>query len=76
MEVMTARLIQFKKRLPRFRRLRRVGISTVRLLKTGGKAGMTNAQGIMGGREYDAAESEAGGGGGGSTCEWVRGTKP
>ena len=47
-DVMTARLIKFKARLPRFRRLRRIGVSTVRLIKTGGKAGMTYAQGILG----------------------------
>jgi hypothetical protein len=47
-DTMTEMLIKFRKRLPRFRRLRRVGISTVRLLKTGGKAGMTYAEGILG----------------------------
>ena len=47
-DVMTERLIKFRQRLPRFRRLRRIGISTVRLLKTGGKAGMTYAEGILG----------------------------
>ena len=47
-DTMTERLIKFRQRLPRFRRLRRIGISTVRLLKTGGKAGMTYAEGILG----------------------------
>ena len=43
-----ARLRAFRKRLPRFRRLRAAGISTARLLRTGGIAAMTYGQAVMG----------------------------
>ena len=37
-----------KKRFPRFRRLRKLGVSTSRLLRTGAKAAMTYGQAILG----------------------------
>ena len=43
-----ARLRAFRKRLPRFRRLRAAGVSTARLLRTGGTAAMTYGQSVMG----------------------------
>ncbi len=46
--VASARLRAFKQRLPRFRRIRAAGISTARLLRTGGIAAMTFGQAAMG----------------------------
>ena len=45
---MKHRLRNMKKRVPRFRRLRKLGISTSRLLRTGAKAAMTYGQAIVG----------------------------
>ena len=46
---MTAnRLRAFRQRLPRFRRLRAAGVSTARLLRTGGVAAMPYGQAVMG----------------------------
>lgn len=47
-DAMKHRLKTMKKRAPRFRRLRKLGISTSRLLRTGAKAAMTYCQAIMG----------------------------
>ena len=47
-DVMRHRLKTMKKRVPRFRRLRKFGISTSRLLRTGAKAAMTYGQAILG----------------------------
>ena len=47
-DVMKHRLRSMKKRVPRFRRLRKLGISTSRLLRTGAKAAMTYGQAILG----------------------------
>ena len=47
-DVMKHRLRMMKKRVPRFRRLRKLGISTSRLLRTGAKAPMTDGQAILG----------------------------
>ena len=47
-DVMKHRLNTMKKRIPRFRRLRKLGIDTSRLLRTGGKAAMTYGQAILG----------------------------
>ncbi len=43
-----ARLRSFQQRVPRFRRIRAAGISTARLLRTGGVAAMTYGQAVMG----------------------------
>ena len=40
-DVAKHRLKTMKKRVPRFRRLRKMGVSTSRLLRTGAKAAMT-----------------------------------
>ena len=45
---MKHRLRTMKKRVPRFRRLRKMGISTRRLLRTGAKAAMTHGQAVLG----------------------------
>ena len=42
------RLQTMRKRIPRFRRLRKLGVSTSRLLRTGAKAAMTYGQAILG----------------------------
>ena len=47
-DIMKHWLKTMKKRVPRFRRLRKLGISTSRLLRTGAKAAMTYGQAIMG----------------------------
>ena len=47
-DVMRHRLKTMKKRVPRFRRLRKLGISTSRLLRTGAKAAMTYGQALIG----------------------------
>ena len=47
-DVAKHRLKTMKKRVPRFRRLRKLGISTSRLLLTGAKAAMTYGQAIIG----------------------------
>ena len=47
-DIMKHRLRTMKKRVPRFRRLRKLGISTSRLLRTGAKAAMTYGQAIVG----------------------------
>ena len=47
-DVMKHRLKMMKKRVPRFMRLRKIGISTSRLLRTGAKAAMTYGQAILG----------------------------
>ena len=47
-QVIRGRLLAFRQRLPRFRRLRAAGVSTARLLRTGGIAAMTYGQAIMG----------------------------
>ena len=47
-DVMKHRLRTMKKRVPRFRRLRKLGISTSRLLRTGAKAAMTYGQATPG----------------------------
>lgn len=47
-DVLRCRLKKMKKRISRFRRLRKIGISTSRLLRTGAKAAMTLGQAIMG----------------------------
>ena len=47
-QVATKRLKAFRQRLPRFRRLRAAGVSTARLLRTGGIAAMTYGQAIIG----------------------------
>ena len=48
MTVTKKRLADFKKRLPRFRKLAAVGVATKRLLRTGGTAALTYGQGIFG----------------------------
>lgn len=48
MKVLRERLSKFKGRLKRFRKLRRHGIDSAMLFRTGGKAAMTFGQGIMG----------------------------
>ena len=40
-QVLTSRLLDFRRRLPRWQRLRRSGVDTHRLLRTGGKAALT-----------------------------------
>ena len=47
-DVARHRLKMMKKRVPRFRRLRKIGVSTSRLLRTGGKAAMTYGQNVLG----------------------------
>ena len=47
-DVAKHRLDTMKKRVPRFRRLRKLGISTSRLLRTGAKAAMTYGQAVLG----------------------------
>ena len=47
-DVAKHRLKMMKKRVPRFRRLRRIGISTSRLLRAGAKAAMTYGQNVLG----------------------------
>ncbi len=47
-QVVSRRLRAFRQRVPRFRRLRAVGVSTARLLRTGGIAAMTYGQAVMG----------------------------
>ena len=47
-DVLKGRLEDMKRRIPRFRRLRKLGISTSRLLRTGAKAAMTYGQAITG----------------------------
>ena len=47
-DVMKHRRRSMKKRVPRFRRLRKLGISTSRLLRIGAKAAMTYGQAILG----------------------------
>ena len=46
--VMKGRLFDFRKRLPRFRRLAKNGVSTARLLRTGGTSAMSYGQAITG----------------------------
>ena len=46
--VMKKRLRDFKKRIPRFRKLARNGVSTKRLLRTGGTSALTYGQAITG----------------------------
>ena len=46
--VATKRLRAFKLRVCRFRRLRRVGINTARLIRTGGGAALQNGQRVTG----------------------------
>ena len=46
--VMQTRLKQFKKRLPRFKPLRRVGINTAKIIRTGGVAALMHGYGGMG----------------------------
>ena len=47
-DVAKHRLKTMKSRVPRFRRLRKLGVSTSRLLRTGAKAAMTYGQAILG----------------------------
>ncbi len=47
-QVAQSRLRAFRQRLPRFRRIRAAGVSTARLLRTGGVAAMTYGQAVMG----------------------------
>ncbi len=47
-QVASSRLRSFRARVGRFRRLRRAGVDTARLLRTGGNAAMTYGQAIMG----------------------------
>ena len=47
-DVAKHRLKTMKKRVPRFRRLRKLGVSTSRLVRTGAKAAMTYGQAILG----------------------------
>ena len=47
-DVARRRLKVMKTRVPRFRRLRKIGVSTSRLLRTGAKAAMTYGQVILG----------------------------
>ena len=46
--VTRTRLRDFRRRIGRFRRLRRTGVDTARLLRTGGTAAMTYGQAVMG----------------------------
>jgi hypothetical protein len=48
MKVLRERLKKFKGRLRHYRKLRRSGVDTARLFRTGGKAAMTYGEGIMG----------------------------
>ena len=47
-KVMKARLKQFSKRLPRFRAMRRAGVNTARIVRTGGVAALMHGYGGMG----------------------------
>ena len=46
-DILRQRLKTMKKRVPRFRRLWKLGISTSRLLRTGAKAAMTYGQSVV-----------------------------
>ena len=46
--VLAARLRTFKTRLKKFRTLRRVGVDSAKLVRTGGKAAITYGEAIMG----------------------------
>ena len=48
MAVTKQRPADFRKRLPRFRKLAAVGVSIKRLLRTGGNSALTYGQGILG----------------------------
>ena len=47
-KVLSDRLRKFKMRIPKFKRLRRLGICPARIIRTGGKAGFVYGQAIMG----------------------------
>jgi hypothetical protein len=47
-KVLADRLRKFKMRIPKFKRLRRLGICPARIIRTGGKAGFVYGQAIMG----------------------------
>ena len=47
-KVLTARLVRFRARRRRYQMLRRAGVRTARLVRTGGKAAMVYGQNVMG----------------------------